>query len=73
MYLIPLIVLILIGIVAVAWTPIFAVIIAVPAFIAFLLYVGMRPRADEKVKPPAGRPRTVESDVRKGAWGEPRP
>lgn len=73
MYAIPLAALILLALVAVAWSPIFAVIVAVPLFVTFLVYVGMSRRADEKIDPPTGPPRTVESDTPKGAWGEPRP
>lgn len=75
MYAIPLVLLILAALVATAWSPIFALLIAVPLFVVFLAYVGFRPRADERIETPqsdAGR-RTVESDVPKGAWGEPRP
>lgn len=73
MYLIPLTVLVVLALIAVAWTPIFALIIAVPLFLAFLIYVGMQRRADETVKAPSAGPKSVESDVPKGAWGEPRP
>ncbi|HMJ74099.1 MAG TPA: hypothetical protein VK471_12150 [Solirubrobacterales bacterium] len=73
MYVIPLIVLVVLALIAVAWSPIFALIVAVPAFILFLAYVGISRRADEKVKPPVGPSRTVESDNPKGIWGEPRP
>ena len=72
MYVIPLAVIVVLALIAVAWSPIFAVIVAVPAFLAFLAYVGMSRRADEKIEVPATEPRTVESDTPKGAWGEPR-
>jgi hypothetical protein len=73
MYVIPLIVLIVLALIAVAWSPIFALIIAVPAFILFLAYAGMSRRADEEIEAPAGPAKTVESDDPKGIWGEPRP
>ncbi|HEU4735897.1 MAG TPA: hypothetical protein VFS48_02575 [Solirubrobacterales bacterium] len=73
MYVIPLAVIIVLALIAVAWSPIFALIIAVPAFLLFLAYVGMSRRADEKIEAPVGPPRTVESDEPKGMWGEPRP
>ena len=73
MYVIPLVVLVVLALIAVAWSPIFALIIAVPAFVLFLAYTGMSRRADEKVKAPTGPAKTVESDEPKGAWGEPRP
>jgi hypothetical protein len=72
MYAIPLILIIILALIAVAWSPIFALIIAVPVFIAFLAYVGMRPRTDEKVTPPTGRAEKYEDDTPKGVWGEPR-
>jgi hypothetical protein len=73
MYAIPLVAIVVLALIAVAWSPIFAVIIALPLFIIFLGYVGMSRRADEKIETPATEPRTVESDTPKGAWGEPRP
>jgi hypothetical protein len=73
MYTIPLIAIVLLALIAVAWSPIFAVVIAVPLFLAFLVHVGMSRRADEKIATPIPGPRSVESDVPKGAWGEPRP
>lgn len=72
MYVILLIGLIALALIATAWSPIFALIIAVPAFALFLVYVGMSRRADEKIDPPAGSPRTVEAEGPKGIWGEPR-
>lgn len=73
MYVIPIVVLVLLAIVAVAWSPIFAVIFAAVAFLAFLAIVGLRPRADEKIDPPTGSAGKYEDDTPKGAWGEPRP
>lgn len=55
MYVIPLIAIVLLAIVAVAWSPIFAVVIAAILFMLFLVYVGMSRRADEKVGPPEAR------------------
>jgi hypothetical protein len=75
MYVIPIVLLVIAALIATAWSPLFALLIAVPLFVAFLAYTGFRPRADEKIETPqssAGR-RTEESDVSKGAWGEPRP
>ncbi len=73
MYVIPIVILVLLAIVAVAWSPIFAVIFAAVAFLAFLAIVGLRPRADEKIEPPTGSAGKYEDDTPKGAWGEPRP
>jgi hypothetical protein len=72
MYTIPLILLVILAAIAVAWSPIFALIFAVPAFIAFLAFVGMRPRTDEKIEPPTGTAGKYEDDTPKGVWGEPR-
>jgi hypothetical protein len=73
MYWIPLILIVLLAIVAVAWSPVFALVIAVPAFIVFLVVVGLRPRADEKRLPPTGSAEKYEDEgAHKGAWGEPR-
>jgi hypothetical protein len=73
MYIIPLVVFILLGIIAVAWTPIFAIPIFILFMIGFFAYVGMRPRADEKpeaLNQPGATPHTEESG---GIWGEKRP
>jgi ABC-type transport system involved in cytochrome bd biosynthesis fused ATPase/permease subunit len=47
MYIVPLMVIILLAIVAVAWSPIFAVIIFAIVFALFLAYVGLSRRADQ--------------------------
>ncbi|HEX6601048.1 MAG TPA: hypothetical protein VF030_00265 [Solirubrobacterales bacterium] len=75
MYLIPLALFIVLALIAVAWSPIFALIIFVPAFIAFLAYAGMSKRADEKLAPPEqpGRQPQHENDTPTGIWGERRP
>lgn len=72
MYVIPLIVLGVLAAIAVAWSPIFALIVAVPLFVLFLAYVGMRPRADEKIEPPTGSAGKYEDETPTGAWGEKR-
>jgi hypothetical protein len=73
MYVIPLVVLACLAVIAVAWSPIFALLIAVPLFVIFLAYVGMKPRADERVDPPTGSAEEHEDETPKGAWGEQRP
>jgi hypothetical protein len=73
MYVIPLVVLACLAVIAVAWSPIFALLIAVPLFVLFLVYVGMRPRADERVEPPTGSAHEHEDETPTGAWGEQRP
>lgn len=69
MYAIPLVILLLLAIVAVAWSPIFAVILAAIGFLAFLAIVGLRPRADEKMEPPTGSAGKYEDESPKGAMG----
>lgn len=72
MYAIPLAVIILLALVAVAWSPLFALVAAAILFVLFLAYVGMRPRADEKIDSPTGSAGKYEDETPRGAWGEPR-
>jgi hypothetical protein len=55
MYLVPLTVLVLLAIVAVAWSPIFAVVAFAILFFLFLVYVGFSRRADQVVGTPEAR------------------
>jgi uncharacterized membrane protein len=68
MYLIPLIVLGLLAIVAVAWSPIFAVVAFAILFFLFLVYVGLSRRSDQTIGTPgaraAERGRREESETR---------
>ena len=74
MYFIPLALILLIALVAVAWSPIFALIIFVIGFIGFLAFAGMNRRADEKLAPEQpGRQPQHENETPTGAWGERRP
>ena len=72
MYLIPLALIILLALIAVAWSPIFALVFFVIGFVAFLAYAGLSRRADEKLAPPEqpGRQPRHENEVPTGAWGE---
>jgi hypothetical protein len=72
MYLIPIALIILLALIAVAWSPIFALIFFAIGFVVFLGYVGLSRRADEKVAPPErpGRQPQHENDVPTGPWGE---
>lgn len=54
MYAIPLIAIVILALVAVAWSPIFALVVAVVLFIGFLGYIGLSPRADQ-VREPGSR------------------
>lgn len=47
MYAIPLLAFLVLALVAVAWSPLFALVIFVVGFLAFLVFAGLRPRADE--------------------------
>jgi Flp pilus assembly protein TadB len=76
MYVIPLIVLILLGLVAVAWSPIFALIFFAIFMVGFFAFIGMRPRADQQLDhrqelPNQGPPHEDGEDT--GLWGERRP
>jgi hypothetical protein len=55
MYVVPLIAIILLATVAVAWSPIFAVFIFGILFVLFLAYVGMSRRADQVAGTPEAR------------------
>jgi hypothetical protein len=72
MYFIPIALIILLALVAVAWSPIFALIFFALGFIAFIAYVSMKPRADEKLAPPEqpGRQPQHENETPTGIWGE---
>jgi len=72
MYLIPLIAIVVLALLAVAWSPLFALVIAAVLFVVFLAYIGLRPRADEEIEPPTGSAGKYEDETPRGAWGEPR-
>ena len=75
MYAIPIALVVVLALIAVAWSPLFALIVFVPLFVAFLAYVGMNRRADQKIAPPqapaAGT--SHEDETPTGLWGERRP
>lgn len=54
MYLIPIIAIVVLGLIAVAWSPIFALVIAVVGFLVFLGLISLKPRADQ-VRTPRAR------------------
>jgi len=58
-------------VIATAWSPIFALVIAVPLFAIFLAYVGLSRRADQSMPPADGEPASGEGDSG-GIWGEKR-
>jgi len=72
MYVVPIVALALIVVIGSFWSPIFALIVAVPLFVLFLGYVGFSRRADEKEalarKAPASGEETHEPHG--GIWGE---
>jgi hypothetical protein len=55
MYIVPLIAVILLAVVAVAWSPIFAVVAFAILFFLFLAYVGVSRRADQTIGTPEAR------------------
>jgi hypothetical protein len=75
MYAIPIVLIVLLALIAVAWSPIFALIFFVIGFVAFLAYAGLSRRADEKLAPPEqpGRQPQHENETPTGIWGERRP
>jgi len=75
MYLIPIVLIVFLALIAVAWSPIFALIFFFAGFFAFLAYVAMKPRADEKLAPPEqpGHQTHHEDEGPTGIWGERRP
>ena len=75
MYLIPIALIILLALIAVAWSPIFALILFAIGFVAFLAYAAMKPRADERLAPPEtpGAQPHHEDETPTGIWGERRP
>jgi hypothetical protein len=70
-YVIPIIALAFVIVIATAWSPIFALVIAVPLFAIFLAYVGFSRRADQARPPAGGEPASGEGDSG-GVWGEKR-
>lgn len=71
MYVIPIIALALVIAIGAAWSPIFALIIAVPLFLIFLAYVGFSRRADQEPTRSSGEPASGEGEGG-GVWGEKR-
>jgi len=49
-------------------SPLLAALLAIPLFLAFLVYVGLSRRADEPAAGEASTPRTGDSSG--GVWGE---
>jgi hypothetical protein len=72
MYVIPIVLIVLLALIAVAWSPIFALLFFVIGFGAFLAYAGLSRRADEKLTPPEqpGRQPQHEAQGETGMWGE---
>jgi hypothetical protein len=75
MYVIPLIAIIVLGLIAVAWNPIFALIIFVLFMVGYFAFVGMRRSSDEQVRTPSTAPGrdALTDDEDSGLWGEKRP
>jgi hypothetical protein len=75
MYFLPIVLIIILALIAVAWSPIFALIAFAIGFVVFLAYVASKPRADEQLAPPEqpGAQPHHEDDTPTGIWGERRP
>jgi hypothetical protein len=76
-YLVPLIVLVVIALIATAWTPIFGAGIFVVGFALFLVYVGLSRRSDQEATAPRPGAKisasTVKNEAEGGLWGERNP
>lgn len=73
MYVVLILVLAFAIVISAVWSPIFALIIAVPLFVVFLAYVGFSRRADETETGPSGAPASGEGGgehQHAGIWGE---
>ena len=71
MYVIPIIALTFVILIATVWSPIFALVIAVPLFVIFLAYVGLSRRADQPTSSVDGKAASGEGGA-DGIWGEKR-
>lgn len=73
MYVIPLIVIVLLALVAVAWSPIFALVFFAIFMLGFFVFVGLRRRPEEERMEAirqAGEKSHPEDESDTGAWGE---
>ena len=72
MYWIPLLIIAIVCVIGIAWSPIFAVVLAVPALLAFFFFVGFSRRADEtEPGAPGQEAGSTQSDATTdGIWGE---
>ncbi len=72
MYVIPIVALALVIAIGSFWSPIFALIIAVPLFALFLAYVGFSRRSDRKADLAREAPGSSEEihEPHGGIWGE---
>jgi len=75
MYVIPIVVVAILALIAVAWTPLFALIFFAIFMVGFFAYVGMSRRADQQISPPQapGQTTAAPDDEDTGLWGERRP
>lgn len=72
MYVVPILVLAFVVAIGAVWSPVFALIIAVPLFVLFLAYVGFSRRSDQTETGPSGAPVSGEHQ-HGGIWGEKAP
>jgi hypothetical protein len=75
MYFLTIGLIILLALIAVAWSPMLALILFAIGFVAFLAIVAMKARSDQKMAPPErpGRKPQHETDTSTGIWSERRP
>jgi Sec-independent protein secretion pathway component TatC len=75
MYVVLILVLAFVIAIGTVWAPIFALIIAVPLFVLFLVFVGFSRRSDETETGSSGAPVTGEGGDPQhgGIWGEKTP
>lgn len=72
MYLIPIVLIVILALIAVAWSPIFALVFFAIGFVVFMGFVASTRRADEKLAPPErpGAQPHHEDGTPTGIWGE---
>jgi hypothetical protein len=75
MYWIPIVAVAILCVIGVAWSPVFALVLFVPALLTFFVFVGFSRRADETepgaaVQEPASSSPGHDTTRTEGIWGE---
>lgn len=75
MYVIPIVAVVVLALIAVAWSPIFALIFFAIFMVGFFAFIGISRRPDQKMVPHQrpGNDVTPAADEDAGLWGERRP